>query len=94
MKINKDQIIPSRFKKFIFDYKRGSGHFFAYLLNRFKWHYYPRLRYVAIFPDHVDVEISSVCNMKCPMCYTTIKEFDSRVQKRFMEFNLFKNIID
>ena len=94
MKINKDQVIPSRLQKLAFDYKRGSGHLLAYLMNRFRWHYYPRLRYVSCFPDHVDVEISSACNMKCPMCYTITDEFRQKVKKSFMDFDLFAKIID
>ncbi len=94
MKINKDQVIPSRFNKLKFDYKRGSGHLFAYLMNRFRWHYYPRFRHVARFPDHVDIEISSACNMKCPMCYTITDEFKIKVKRKFMELDLFKKIID
>jgi hypothetical protein len=94
MKINKDQVIPSRWQKLKFDYKRGSGHIIAFMLNRFRWHYYPRLRYVSKFPDHVDVEISSVCNMKCPMCYTNNDDFLRKVKKSFMDFDLFKKIID
>ncbi len=94
MKINKDQVIPSRLNKIKFDYKRGSGHLSAYLMNRFRWHYYPRLRFVSRFPDHVDIEISSVCNMKCPMCYTITDEFKKNIKRKYMELNLFKKIID
>ncbi len=94
MKINKDQIIPSRIEKLRFDYHRGRGHLLAFLMNRFRWHYYPRLRYVSRFPDHVDVEISSACNMKCPMCYTITDEFRQKIKKSFMDFDLFRKIID
>ncbi|MBF0557352.1 MAG: radical SAM protein [Nitrospirae bacterium] len=94
MKINKDQVIPSRWQKLTFDYKRGSGHLLAFMRNRFRWHYYPRLHYVSRFPDHVDVEISSACNMKCPMCYTITDEFKQKIKRQFMEFDLFKKIID
>lgn len=94
MKINKDQVIPSRLQKLAFEYKRGSGHLLSYLANRFRWHYYPRLRYVSRFPDHVDVEISSACNMKCPMCYTITDEFRKKIKKSFMDFELFRKIID
>lgn len=94
MKINKDQADLSRLKKLKFDYRRGSGHMTAYLVNRFRWHYFPRLRHVSRFPDHVDVEISTACNMQCPMCYTTTDEFKLKVKKRFMDFGLFKKIID
>lgn len=94
MKINQDQFRLSKFRKFVFDMKRGSGHMAEYLANRFRWHYYPRFQYVSRFPDHVDVEISSACNMKCPMCYTLTDEFKSKVKRQFMEMDLFKKIVD
>jgi MoaA/NifB/PqqE/SkfB family radical SAM enzyme len=94
MQINKDQVIPSRWKKLKFEYKRGSGHIFAYLMNRFRWHIYPRFNYVSKFPDHVDIELSSACNMKCPMCYTTTDEFKSRVKRMFIDMELFEKIVD
>lgn len=94
MKINKDQIIVSRREKLKFEYLRSRGHLFAYLLNRFQWHYFPRLRRVCRFPGHVDIEISSICNMRCPMCYTITEDFKSGVKKEFMDFGLFKKIID
>ena len=94
MKINKGQFVLSKWDKFTFDYKRGQGYFLRYLLNRFKWHYYPRLHHISAFPDHVDIEISSVCNMRCPMCYTITEEFKRTVKCQFMSFDLFKKIID
>lgn len=94
MKINKDQLIPSKWKKLSFEYKRSSRHFWAYIKNRIYWHFYPRLQHVLKFPNHVDIEISSACNMKCPMCYTITDEFKSNVKKQFMSFELFKKIID
>ena len=94
IKINKGQFTLSKWDKIKFEYKRGKGYIFRYLLNRFKWHYYPRLHYISKFPDHVDIEISTNCNMHCPMCYTTTKEFKNNVGRQFMSFALFKKIID
>jgi MoaA/NifB/PqqE/SkfB family radical SAM enzyme len=94
VKINKDQSYMSRWMSFKFDIKRASAHPFAYLMNRFKWYNYPRMQYVCRFPDHVDVEISSACNMKCPMCYTITDEFKAKVKKSLMDMDLFKKIID
>ena len=94
MKINVDQIHLSRWKRLRFDVKRGSGHMWPYLKNRFIWHTYPRIHRVSRFPDHVDVEISSACNMRCPMCYTRTEEFKKLVKRQFMSFELFKKIIN
>ena len=94
MRINRDQIILSRWKNLQFHVRRGQGHMLAYLVNRFKWHFYPRLHIVSEFPDHIDVEISSACDMRCPMCYTITKEFNNVVKRKFMPLNNYKKIID
>ena len=95
MKINKNQFtISNPLKQLRFHYHRGRGHLFFYLRNRVIWHYYPRLFRVASFPDHVDVEISTHCNMNCPMCYTRTDAFNKNVKKTFMSFDLFKKIVD
>lgn len=94
MKINKDQICISRTKDFQFSLNRGKGHMWAYFLNRLYWYNYPRLHFVSKFPIHLDVETSAVCNMQCPMCFTTTDDFKKKIDKGLMEFSLFKKIID
>jgi len=95
MKINKGQFrLTSRTKNFKFELKRGRGHLLSYILNRIKWHYYPRLHHVSKFPSHVDVELSSLCDLNCPMCYTTTEEYKKKVKRALMDFELFKKIID
>ncbi|MFH1820694.1 MAG: radical SAM/SPASM domain-containing protein [Candidatus Nealsonbacteria bacterium] len=94
MKINKGQFRFSKWDEVKFNYKRGKGFLSKFLLNRFRWHYYPRLHRVSKFPDHVDIEISSACNMQCPMCYTRTEEFKAEVGRLFMPFELFKKVID
>lgn len=77
-----------------FAYLRGRGHLLRYGLNRIKWHVYPRLRVLPDFPDHVDIEASSACNMKCPMCFTITDEFKQNVKLTYMKLDLFKRIVD
>ena len=75
MKINKGQIrLSSRKKNLLFEWKRGKGHHFSYLVNRIRWHFFPRIHHLSDFPSHVDIEISSACNLRCPMCYTITDE--------------------
>lgn len=90
MKINKTQFsIDSRKKEIGFFIKRSRGHFFKYIMNRFRWYWYPRFRYTSRFPDHVDIESTNACNMRCPMCYRyRMKNLG------FMDFNIYKKIID
>jgi len=95
LKINKGQFrLSSRSKNFKFELHRGHGHLLDYISNRIKWHLYPRIHKVSRYPPHVDVEISSACNLNCPMCYTTTDEFKKIAGLGYMEFDLFKKIID
>lgn len=95
MKINKGQFrLSSRTTNFKFELHRGSGNLLSYIKNRIQWHYYPRLHYVNKFPPHVDIEISSLCDLNCPMCYTTTEEFKTKVNKGLMDIELFKKLID
>tara|TARA_B100000029_G_scaffold403020_1_gene402693 strand:+ start:1048 stop:2106 length:1059 start_codon:yes stop_codon:yes gene_type:complete len=95
MKINKGQFrLSSKTKNFKFEINRGNGHLLEYMINRIRWHLFPRINRVSKFPSHVDIELSSLCNLNCPMCYTTTDEFKSKVNQKSMDFELFKKIID
>lgn len=95
MKINKGQFrLTSRSKNFKFEMNRGKGHLIDYMKNRMDWHFKPRLQQVSKFPSHIDIETSSICNLNCPMCYTTTDEFKEKVDAGLLDFKLFKKIID
>jgi organic radical activating enzyme len=95
MRINKVQFSLGSWSKDIkYHLNRGKGHLPRYMWNRVKWHYFPRWNVVPSFPDHVDIELSSACDMRCPMCYTTTQEFKDRVPKKLMDLALFKKIVD
>ncbi len=53
-----------------------------------------KTRQVRDYPLLVDLELSSRCNLNCPMCYTTTEAFLSKVDRKYMEIDLFKKIID
>ena len=65
--------------------------FYLYIKNRFKWHFYPRLHHVSKFPSHIDIELSSLCNLSCPMCYTTTDEFKQKINQKEYDLNYLKN---
>ena len=95
MKINKGQVRLSSAKNNLsFELKRGKGHVISYIINRIKWHFYPRIHYLSKFPSHVDIEISSACNLRCPMCYTITDDFKNKVNVGLMDYDLFKRLID
>lgn len=77
-----------------FNYGRARGHLVRFLVNRVRWHVYPRLRVLPAFPDHVDIEASSACNMRCPMCFTITGEFQANVNLTVMRWELFTKIVD
>lgn len=95
MKINKaDKAASGGWKHLLFHWNRGQGHRLRYLWNRVRWHIYPRLRLSGSYPDHVDLELSSACNMVCPMCYTVTEDFKRSVPHLNMDLQLFCKIVD
>jgi len=77
-----------------FHWRRGHGHRLRYLWNRVRWHVYPAWGLAGRYPDHVDIELSAACNMKCPMCYTTTQRFKDEVPHTLFDFETYKRIID
>lgn len=95
MKINKNQFtVSAPLTRLRFHYHRGRGHLWPYVRNRLIWHYFPRIGLTTPFPDHVDVEISSRCNMACPMCYTRTESYRARVKRALMPMDCYRQIID
>ncbi len=83
---------PERIR--LFDLYRSEGWENEYLDYRMKWTSWPENKTVGEYPLNVDMELSTVCNLKCPMCYTIRDEFQKRVSSQFMCFDLFKKVID
>lgn len=77
-----------------FHLRRGKGHLLAYARNRIMWYWFPRLDLLPRFPDHVDLEISSLCDLKCPMCYTITDQFKESVNRKLMKPELFHKLVD
>lgn len=77
-----------------FEAMRGQGHEEAYRENRRQWTDFPRSQTVADYPLLVDLELSSLCNLRCPMCYTITDPFKAKVNARLMDFDLFRRIVD
>lgn len=95
MKINKNIVyLSSRLAFLKFNFKRGKGHLLSYIADRMRWNLYPRIHHVSTFPTHIDLELSSACNLSCPMCYTTTDEFKKNVTRMNMSYDLFKKVVD
>ena len=74
-----------------FMYFIKQGHIMAHFIDRVKFRWFPKFAFKSNFPSHLDVETSSACQMKCPMCYTTYMDTE---KKGIMDFNLYKKIIN
>ncbi len=78
----------------LFETYRGEGWEKEYKAYRESWTKYAKEQFVAKWPLLVDIETSSVCNLKCPMCYTITEEFKEKVHAKLMDEELFYKIID
>lgn len=77
-----------------FSEKLACGWESDYAEYRRLWVELAKNRELRDYPLLIDLELSSKCNLHCPMCYTITEEFLSKVDKKYMEIDLFKKIID
>jgi len=73
------------------EWRRGKGKLLAYLANRYAWKTYPRKRKVAPFPLNVDIEVSSVCQLKCTHCF---RQYMDIKENGFMPMDLYRSIVE
>jgi len=78
----------------LFEAYRGYGWEKEYEEYRKNWTECAKNQRVPEYPLLIDLELSTVCNLHCPMCYTVTDHFAERVWRGFMKFQLFKKIID
>jgi radical SAM protein with 4Fe4S-binding SPASM domain len=83
---------PERTAAFNEKLARGWEH--EYAEYRGLWVQLAKTRQLRDYPLLIDLELSSKCNLHCPMCYTITEEFLSKVDRKYMEFDLYKKIID
>ncbi len=78
----------------LFEAYRGEGWEDEYRAYRKAWVENAQQQKVSDYPLLVDLELASVCNLKCPMCYTISPEFRKKVNAKLMDFDLYKSLID
>ncbi len=76
-----------------FSDRLASGWEIGYRKYRDLWESLPKERRIIDYPLLVDLELASICNLKCPMCYTTTDAFKGKVKRSLMKFELFEKII-
>lgn len=78
----------------LFEKYKAEGWEKEYKEYRFKWIFNAKNKIVSDYPLLVDIELSSICNLKCPMCYTISDEFKKFVNTKRMDYEIYKKIID
>lgn len=73
------------------EWRRGRGKLLAYAANRYAWSTYPRKRKVAPFPLNIDIEASSVCQLKCTHCF---RQYMDIGENGFMPLDLYRSIVE
>jgi radical SAM protein with 4Fe4S-binding SPASM domain len=93
MKINSNYFsLSSRLD--VIKYFVRQGDILAHLMDRVKWHIYPRYYITPKFPTHLEIEVSSACNLRCPMCKSTEMRNAGIKFGKNMDWELYKKIID
>lgn len=65
-----------------------------YLVHRYKFRVYPSQHIVGNFPQHLLIEPTPVCNLRCVMCFQVDPYFSKKQNLGFMDFELYKQIVD
>ena len=98
-----ERYVPINKGNYSMDTEEREARFYEYLGEawpegyreyRRNWSEWPNSGHVADYPLLVDLELSSVCNLRCPMCYTISADFRKHVDARIMDFALFAKVID
>jgi len=74
----------------VFDARQADPRFREY---RRRWVEEPASFTAGLFPIHLDIESTGVCNLRCPFCATTTKTWGPDVPG-YMKLDLFRRIID
>lgn len=80
-----------RVKEYMWEKENNS----KYIEYRNKWENNPKNFIIEKAPIHLDIETSSLCNLRCPMCSCTIdKEKNNSYKTGLMAMDLYKKVID
>lgn len=96
--INNDNDDISKFisdQEIIWLSKRKKELWVPYIIYRYKFKTYPKLNKLSKFPPYLLIEPTSVCNIRCVMCFQVDKSFSSNKNfMGFMSIEVFKKIIE
>lgn len=95
LSLEKDEYVLSEFELFELS-KLESKNTVRYLIYRYIYNLFPRLKIIEDFPPCVQLEPTSKCNFRCIMCYQSDLTFSSKKAGFMgdMNFDVFKKVID
>ena len=66
-----------------------------YLVHRYKFRTFPKLQKVANFPPYLLIEPTSICNLRCVMCFQIDETFTrDKSMMGLMSWELFTSVVD
>jgi radical SAM protein with 4Fe4S-binding SPASM domain len=65
-----------------------------YILYRYKFKVYPAQRKAAAFPVYINVEPTSICNLRCTMCFQSDATFTTKENMGMIELGFYRDLID
>ena len=74
--------------------KNGEEHLLDYIVSRYKFIKYPQIKKLEPFPLHILIEPTSICNLRCIMCFQSDHSFRTKEYMGMMDFGIFKDIVD
>jgi MoaA/NifB/PqqE/SkfB family radical SAM enzyme len=74
--------------------RNGHGRLAEYVVERFKFKTYPGMKKLGAFPLHLLIEPTSVCNLRCRMCFQSDGTFRTGKYWGMMDLGFFKHLVD
>ena len=76
--------------------KLEENNILRYILYRYKYNIYPKLNIYEDYPPNIQIEPTSICNLRCVMCYQADRSFSSKSKgfMGYMKLDLLKKVID
>lgn len=86
-----EYVLNSQEMKFIENYPEK---IVDYVIYRYKFRIYPEKAILTDFPVYLLIEPTSICNLRCKMCFQADKFFSEKENMGFIDLDFYKRLID
>ena len=93
--LNKDEFVLTKHEINEF-FSLENKNILRYVVYRYKYNIYPKLKILEEYPPNIQIEPTSMCNLRCIMCYQSDKSFSSKSAgfMGYMKSDLLKKVVD